>query len=150
TQLTARPWLGYTLLCDCTRNRVYEIGRDGKERWAIDNVLFPVDAWVLPGNRVLIAEYNGRRVSERDFKGKILWSKDGLPGTPVNVQRLRNGNTFIATQMQILEVDRTGKEVYKIDGRTFRGITAACRARNGNIICLAQNGQCLTLDTTGK
>jgi HEAT repeat protein len=150
SRLTSRPWLGFTLLCDCNRNRVYEIGRDGKERWAIDNVPFPVDAWVLPGNRVLIAEYRGQRVSERDFKGKVLWSKDGLPGAPVNVQRLSNGNTFIATQMFILEVDRAGKEVYTIDGKVLRGITAACRARDGHIVCLAQTGQCLILDTTGR
>jgi hypothetical protein len=150
SQLTSHPWLGFTLLCDCTRNRVYEVGRDGKERWAIENVPFPVDAWVLPGNRVLIAEYRGQRVSERDFTGKVLWSKDSLPGTPVNVQRLRNGNTFIATQMQMLEVDRTGKEVYTIEGRNFGGITAAYRARDGHIVCLGQTGQCIILDTTGR
>jgi len=150
SQLTSRPWLGFTLLCDCTRNRVYEIGRDGKERWAIENVLFPVDAWVLPGNRVLIAEYRGQRVSERDFTGKVLWSRDGLNGTPVNVQRLPNGNTFIATQVQLLEVDRAGKEVYTIEGRNLRGITAAYRARDGRIICLVQTSQCLILDTTGR
>ncbi len=149
-QLTVHPWLGFTLLCDCTRNRVYEIGRDGKERWSIENVPFPVDAWVLPGNRVLIAEYRGQRISERDFTGKVLWSKDGLPGVPVNVQRLRNGNTFIATQMQLVEVDRAGKEVYKIEGKFFGNITAAGRAHDGHIVCLGQNGQCFILDTTGR
>jgi outer membrane protein assembly factor BamB len=138
------------VLCDCGNNRVFEVGRDGKERWGIDNVQFPVDAWVLPSNRVLIAEFNGRRVSERDFKGKVLWSKDGLLGSPINVQRLRNGNTFIATQVQILEVDRAGKTVYTIDNRKLHSIMAACRARNGNIICLGQNGDCRTLDTTGR
>jgi HEAT repeat protein len=147
-RLTARPWFGFTLFCDCSNNRVFEIGRDGKERWAIDNVPFPVDAWVLPNQRVLIAEYNARRITERDFKGKILWSKDNLPSQPVNVQRLRNGNTFIATDQQILEVDRTGKEVYSINN--VGGVTAAYRARNGNVICLSQNGQCLVMDTTGK
>ncbi len=148
-RLTTRVWLGYTVVCDCSNNRVFEIDRDGKERWAIENVPFPVDAWVLPGNRVLIAEYNGRSVSERDFKGQILWSKAGLPGNPVNVQRLGNGNTFIATDSQILEVDRAGKEVYTINN-VPGGITAAYRARDGRIIALAQIGQCVILDTTGK
>jgi HEAT repeat protein len=147
-RLTLRPWLGFTLLCDCGNNRVFEIGRDGKQRWAIENIQFPVDAWVLPGNRVLVAEWNGRRVTERDLKGNVLWSKEGLPGNPVNVQRLRNGNTFIAMDSQIMEVDRAGKTIYTI--ANVGGITAAYRARNGNIVCLAQNAQCLILDTTGK
>jgi hypothetical protein len=148
-RLTSRPWYGYTLICDCSNNRVYELDRGGKERWVIDSVPFPVDAWVVPGNRVLIAEYNGRRITERDFKGKVIWSKEGLPSQPVNVQRLPNGNTFIATDQHIIEVDRTGKELYTINN-VPGGITAAYRARNGNIICLAQVGQCVIMDTTGK
>jgi HEAT repeat protein/outer membrane protein assembly factor BamB len=149
TRLSSRPWYGYTLLCDSSRNRVYEIDRNGKERWAIENVPFPVDAWVVNGNRVLIAEYSGRQVSERDFQGKIVWSKK-VGNMPVNVQRLPNGNTFIATLNQILEVDRSGKEMYAINN-VPGGITAAYRARDGRIICLAVNGmQCLFLDTSGK
>jgi hypothetical protein len=70
-------------------------------------------------------------------------------GRPVNVQRLTNGNTFIATLSQILEVDRAGKVVYTINN-VPGGITAAYRARNGNIICLASIGQCVIMDTTGK
>jgi HEAT repeat protein len=148
-RLTARPWFGYTLLCDCSNNRVFEIDRAGKQRWAIENVPFPVDAWVVPGNRVLIAEYNGRQVTERDLKGNVIWSKAGFPGNPVNVQRLRSGNTFIATDQQLMEVDRAGKEIYTINN-VPGGVTAAYRARNGTIICLAQTGQCVILDTTGK
>jgi HEAT repeat protein len=147
-QLAARPWYGYTLLCDSGRNRVFEIDRNGKERWAIERVPFPVDAWVIGGNRVLIAEWMGRKISERDFQGHILWAKN-VPSQPVNVQRLANGNTFIATVHQILEVDRAGKEVYTIG--VVGGVTAAYRARDGRIVCLAQNGsRCILMDTSGK
>ncbi|HTU19218.1 MAG TPA: HEAT repeat domain-containing protein [Gemmataceae bacterium] len=149
SRLKTQLWYGYTLLCDSGRNRVFEIDRSGKERWAIEGVPFPVDAWVVGGKHVLIAEYSGRKVSERDFKGKVLWSR-GLNGLPVNVQRLSNGHTFIATLNQILELDRNGKEVYSINN-IVGGITAAYRARDGRIICVANNGsRCLTLDTTGK
>lgn len=149
TRLTARPWYGYTLLCDSGRNRVYEIDRNGKERWGIEGVPFPVDAWVVGGNRVLIAEYGGRKISERDLQGKILWTKP-TQGQPVNVQRLPNGHTFIATLTQIVEVDRAGKEVYTIRN-IGGGITAAYKARDGRIVCLAHNGgQCLFLDASGK
>ena len=148
-RLNARPWFGFTLLCDSSRNRVFEIDRDGKERWVIHGVRFPVDAWVVGGNHVLIAEYNGRKISERDLNGNILWSKD-VQNLPVNVQRLANGNTFIATQSQILEVDRSGKELYSINN-VAGGVTAAYRARDGRIICLARNASmCVTMDTSGK
>jgi HEAT repeat protein len=150
TRLNTQPWYGYTLLCDSSRNRVYEIDQKGKERWAIENIPFPVDAWVVGGNRVLIAEYNGRQISERDFQGKILWSKRLGGDLPVNVQRLPNGNTFIATINQILELDRNHREVYSIN-TVPGGITAANRARDGRIICLAMNGgQCHIMDTRGK
>lgn len=149
TRLTVRPWYGYTLFCDSSRNRVFEIDRKGKERWAIERVSFPVDAWVVGGNRVLIAEYMGRKVSERDFRGKVLWTK-GLPGQPVNVQRLDNGHTFIATLTQILEVDSSGKELYSI-GNVGGGITAAYKDPDGRIVCLARNGsQCILMDASGK
>ncbi len=119
--------LGYTLLVEYVRDwgvgRVLEVGRDGKPRWVISDLRYPVDAHVLPGNRVLIAEYKGRRITERDFQGNILWQKEGLAGEPVNCQRLPNGNTFIATETELLEVDRAGKTVWsqpargKVEGR---------------------------------
>jgi HEAT repeat protein len=149
TRLRVRPWYGYTLLCDSSRNRVYEIDRNGKERWAVEGVPFPVDAWVVGGRHVLVAEYSGRKVSERDFQGKVIWSKQ-VNSMPVNVQRLSNGNTFIAASTYLQEVDHNGKELYTINNIPG-GVTAAYRARDGRIICLAQNGgQCITMDTSGK
>jgi hypothetical protein len=148
TGLVLRPWYGYTLLCDSSRNRVFEIDRQGKERWAVEGVPFPVDAWVVEDNRVLIAEWMGRKISERDFQGKIVWSRNVT--SPVNVQRLANGNTFIAAVNEILEVDRTGKVLYTINN-VGGGITAAYKGRDDRIVCLARNGsRCLLLDTNGK
>ncbi len=149
SRLVVRPWYGYTLLCDSSRNRVFEIDRHGKERWAIEGVPFPVDAWVINEDRVLVAEYMGRKVSERDLQGRILWSK-GVSAQPVNVQRLPSGNTFIATLSEILEVDPSGKEVYTIRNMNG-GVTAAYRGRDGLIVCLSQNGsRCIVMDTSGK
>jgi hypothetical protein len=146
-RLTERPLQGYTLICDRENNRIFEIGRDGKERWAIEQVDIPFDAVVLPGQRVLIAEYGANRVTERDFQGKILWSKQ--VGHPVNVQRLPNGNTFIATfQGPILEVDRAGKDIYTID--KVPGMALAAQRSPRGIICTTMDGRCLLLDTTGK
>jgi HEAT repeat protein len=148
-RLNDLPLLGYTLVCDTAgRNRVFEIDRQGKERWAIANVADPVDLVVLPGQRILIAEYGANRITERDLQGKILWEKK--VGKPCNVQRLANGNTWIALEGgALLEVDRTGKEVWTIP-RVPGGVRAARRSPRGDIICLTQNEQCLLLDATGK
>ena len=143
--------LGYTLVVQYNNGgngRVMELGRDGKPRWTIDKLQGPVDAWVLGENRVLIAEYNGSRVSERDFKGNVIWQKQGLGASVVNAQRLPNGNTFIAIQGAVMEVDRDGNVVYK--HVPPNGVMAAAKARNGHIYCLSQNIMCVRLDATGK
>ncbi len=139
--------LGFTLLAMGVKDgQVLELGRDGKPRWIITGLAAPVDAHVLPGDRVLIAEYEGSRVTERDFKGNILWQKDGLAASPVNVQRLANGNTFIATENELLEVDRAGKTVWS---QAFPNLDAACKSRDGSITCLAYD-QCIRLSSAGK
>ncbi len=140
--------LGYTLLVEGGNpGKVMELGRDGKPLWVIGNLQFPVDAHVLPGNRLLIAEFHGMRVSERNLKGEILWQREGLKGNPVNAQRLGNGNTFIATNQELLEVDRSGKTVWS---RPYAGVEAAYRSRDGVITCLDGAGQCVRLASDGK
>ncbi len=146
-RLTARPWFGYTLVCDRNGNRVYEVDRTGKERWAIRDAGGPVDAVVLPGNRVLIAEFGADRVTERDFKGNILWEQ--RIANPVNVQRLANGNTFVATvQGPIVEMDRSGKAVRSV--ANLPGNTLAGKRSARGIAALTQNGQCILMDADGK
>lgn len=149
SRLHGKPSLGYTLICDTGLNRVFEIDRNGKTLWIIRELQTPVDAVVLPGNRVLIAEYNVNRVTERDFKGKILWQKQVRQ--PVCVQRLANGHTFIASDQGggFREVDRTGNDIYTIQN-TPKGVRAAYRLLNGPIIYLTGSGECVLVDTTGK
>jgi HEAT repeat protein len=146
-RLTAHPMLGFTVICDMQQGRVYEVDRSGKERWAIAGLSWPNDAVVLRNNHVLICEYQANRVTERDLKGGIVW-QHGLSDNPINVQRLPNGNTFIATDSYLVEVDRAGKEIYTLrNGQMFN---AAYRlSNNGPVVCL-QNNQCVLMDTTGK
>jgi HEAT repeat protein len=147
-RLKGAPSLGYTVLCDTLKNRIYEIDRHGKERWRIENLQLPIDATVLPGNRVLLAEYSANRVTERDFKGKILWQKQ--IAEPNGVQRLPNGNTFIVSrQGTILEVDRAGKEVYRLKN-VPNDLRAAHRTPQGTVVYLTPKGECVFADTTGK
>jgi HEAT repeat protein len=152
TRTGAPGLLGLTLISELRLNnqqgRVIEVGRDGKIRWQIDNLQYPVDVWALPGERVLIAEYSAARVTERDRKGNVLWEFRCQRGQPVNTQRLQNGNTFIATNAELFEVDRAGKVVWTIPQPN--GVIAAYRAPSGEIVCLTNHGQCLWLDTKGK
>src|SRR5438105_459860 len=83
----------------------------GPTRWELDKDLkTPIDAHALPGGRVLVAELNGGRVTERDRDGRILWQF--AVDTPVACERLADGHTFISTNHHAFVVTPAGKEVY--------------------------------------
>jgi HEAT repeat protein len=147
------PYLGLTLIAQSSAGKVWECAKDGKPRWTIDGLTGPIEALMLPGNRVLVTENTGRRVSERDLKGKILWehktADEALSG-----RRLPNGHTFISTNSTVSEVTRDGKDVYRhrfpAAGAGGR-INSACKLRNGRLLVLTSDGVMSEVDTaTGK
>src|SRR5262249_3705539 len=97
------PTLGYTTVILLDLGRVLELNGANHVRWQIDNLEFPLDVQVVDKDRVLVAEYHGNRVTERDFKGEIVWQRafDG----PQMAQRLPNGNTFIGGKYHLAEYD---------------------------------------------
>jgi PQQ-like domain/HEAT repeats len=138
--------LGYTLLVELTRGvngRVVELGSDGQPRWQIE-LTYPVDAQVVGNDRVLVAEYRNRRVTERNFKGEVIWEKMAT-GFVHAAQRLANGNTLIVARNQLVEVDRDGKEVATFS-RPNNDIQAAQRLRDGQTVFLTVAGQLVRLD----
>jgi hypothetical protein len=143
---------GYTLLAMMDQIRggykVLEIDRKGKTRWEITGLINVKDAQVVGPNRVLIAEYSQRRITERDFKGKILWEK-AVPTLLVGCQRLPNGNTLVVTRRQILEMDKTGKTVFTYTNRTG-SIICARQTRDGQIVFLASAGTLTWVDKKGQ
>ena len=177
----ARGGLGLTLVAEVGgkgkfakggpggNDRVVALDRSGQIVWQITNLSHPIDVQLLPGNRVLIAEYGGNRVTERDLKGNILWEHTAVD-MPVNVQRLANGNTFIALTgpgalrnnlQPLLEVDPTNKTVasFNVPGGAMApgpGIRAADivlaghKLADGKMVCLLFDGSCVWLDATGK
>src|SRR5262249_53364588 len=96
--------LGHTTVVLLDAGKVIELGPKDETRWQIDNLVFPLDVQVLPGDRVLVAEYHASRVTERNHKGEVLWQKE--VNGPLVAQRLANGNTFVATDGQLIEVDK--------------------------------------------
>ena len=144
---------GITLICDVNGSRpgsdgsVWECGRDGKVTWRYDQLAGPIDAHLLPGGKLLIAEHRGNRVAERDRKGTILWETK-TRSNPVSCQRLPNGNTFVATHDELLEVTRDGKSVFS--RRPGQRIYSATKLRNGHIIYVHSNNAVVELDEAGK
>jgi hypothetical protein len=127
--------------------RVWECGADGKARWQIQNLSRPIDARVLSGGRILVAEHGGNRVTERDRDGKILWEYK-TRSQPVSAQRLANGNTLIATYNEIVEVTRDNKVVFNHERPGM--IYNAQKLRDGHIVYVTSNNQVVELDAAGK
>jgi hypothetical protein len=133
-----------------TEGRVWEWKPEGKPRFDITDLSMPVDAHVLAGNRVLIADQSSRRVSERDFSGKVLWEKICEDG-PVSVQRLANGNTYIATMQRVLEVRRDGTEVYSYPLPDQNDtLCDSNRLADGTIGIITFEGKFILMSPTGK
>jgi hypothetical protein len=139
-----RRLLGLTLGIEYNTKRIWECTPDGAIRWEITNLHGPMEAWVLPGNRVLIAD--GNNVTERDFKGTILRSFENINSGPTGCQRLQNGNTFMSSYTQVMEFDKDGKKIYEYD---IGGSNAIRKHRNGNVI-YATDTHIIEMDTAGR
>jgi hypothetical protein len=137
---------GLTLIVLLNVGSVLEQDVDGKIRWRIDNVRSPLDAQMLPGERVLIAENGSQRVTERNCKGEVLWEMKA--NNPIGAQRLPNGHTFIVTRGHLFEVDRQGKEVYHYSRPNTEFISAR-KFRDGRVAFIS-GGNCTVLDRNKK
>jgi hypothetical protein len=145
---------GYTVVATVSgvsgnAGNVTEFGRDGKQRWQLGDIVYPVDVRLLPSQRLLIAENPANRVTERDRKGAIFWEK--RIALPVSCERLAGGTTFIATATQIVEVDRGGKEIFRYQAPKTKGkIIAARKLKNGEIVYVTNPGAVTRLDASGR
>ncbi len=132
-----------------TSCKVWECRADGKERWSLTSCQLPVDVQILPGSRLLVAEYLLKQVTERDRTGKVLWTYTAS-SRPTTCQRLPNGNTFIATDESLLEIGPDGKPVTSfanpVKGKIFR----ARRLPNGHTLFLSEGGKIVELNRIGE
>jgi hypothetical protein len=130
--------LGHTLVVLLDRNEILLLDPANRPRWKMEGVQFPLDVELLPGERVLIAEYNANRVTERDRTGKVLWEFEIKE--PLVAQRLPGGNTFIAGKERTIEVDKKGKEVSSFRPLNGATIMRARRLPGGEIALVTQLG----------
>jgi hypothetical protein len=127
--------------------RVWEMGANRQALWEIRNVNGPIDAQLLPGKRVLVAEYGSGRVTERDLTGKVLW-EHAISG-PVACQRLPNGNTLLANNSEIVEVTPQQKRVFTLAAKHGL-IFSAQKLRDGHLVYVTFAGVLVELDAAGK
>ena len=142
-------FLGYTLVVQLNNRigaggggnsgEIFELDKDKNIRWKISlPVGYPVDAQMVGAGRVLIAEYQGGKVTERDLKGEIKWEYV-CGGNPFTVQRLANGNTFIAMPGRLIEVDRNKNEVFAYQ-RPNNDIVRARKLPTGEVVFITNQG----------
>ncbi len=147
----APPMLGNTLLVlrdlRGIGGKVIEVNTEKKELWKIEGLSLPIDAVVVGRDRVLIVEQNTHQVSEREFSGKVIWSKQ--INQPSGIQRLPNGNTLVTCPNQLVEFDTRQREVFSYPRQTY-DIRAAQKLRNGETVFVTAAGECIRLDAKGK
>ncbi len=124
-----------------------ELDSSRKVIWSIDGLRYPLDAHVVGKDRVVIAEHLANRVTERDFRGAVLWEK-AFP-MPLSCQRASNGETFIAGRRSLMIVDQDGKDLFTYFPQNGT-IVAAQRARNGQITVVDVKGLLRVLDRHGR
>jgi HEAT repeat protein/outer membrane protein assembly factor BamB len=151
----ASVYLGYTLVVQHNNRigagggnnaEILELDKDKNVRWKFTipgGQNAAVDAQVIPGNRVLVAEFQFAKVTERDLKGEVKWEYN-CGGNPFTVQRLPNGNTFIGMQGRLIEIDRNKNEVWSYQRPNF-DIFRARKLPNGEV-AFATNTQFFRMD----
>jgi hypothetical protein len=142
--------LGLTVICEYDgadgQGRVWVCRQDGKQRQEIKGGLGgPLDAHLLPNGNLLLAEYSGRRVTERDKTNKIVW-QHAMNNMVLSAQRLPNGNTLIASMNEVREVTRDGKTVFTLSKPT---VYYATKLRNKHVLYIDAN-QIVEVDAAGK
>src|SRR5205823_4766207 len=95
-----------------TVHRIDEKGTEVKT-WRVNN---PTNygIHILNNGNVLYPQQYSNRVYEYDMNGQQVWT--AVASQPTAVMRLANGHTLVgnSSPLQLVELDRAGKEVWKV------------------------------------
>jgi PQQ-like domain len=149
----SESYLGLVTVCEYDaavpgrfQGQVWEASRNGPPRLKVTGLTGPMDAHVLRNGRLLVAENGASRVTERNRDGTIAWEYPVQGGNPICCERLANGNTFIATYNQLIEVRPDKTEVYRFQPGPQFYIFCARKTRAGTIVCITAQGILLEVD----
>ncbi len=129
---------GFTTAVLLDKGEVLDLDGGNRVRWRIAGLQQPLDVQRLAGERVLVAEHAGNRVTERDSKGEVLWQH--RVANPLAAQRLANGNTFITTRKQLFEIDPKGNVVWSYSRPLGEDFKRARRLPGGDIAAIVDLG----------
>ena len=110
-------------------------------------LLGPNDVEVLPGGRLLIAERNAGKVTERNRRGEIIWQQT-MPGSPVSAVTTRHGTIAVATFRELLEVDREGRALHALTHAS--GFRAVRKSGDGKLAAVTGDGHLLIINHDWK
>jgi outer membrane protein assembly factor BamB len=119
----------------------------GDVKHTITSINYPQHASMARRDRVLVCDQNNARVVEVDLAGKVIWSK--IVNNPLAIHPLRNGKSFVTLRNQLLILDRTQKELLKID-RAGYDVVAARGFDDGTVSLLTTAGQLIRFGKDGK
>jgi Mal s 1 allergenic protein-like len=142
---------GNTFIGECNSGRLLEVAPDGKVVKEVRLLpagkdgghLYMRNARQLADGHYLVSHYGQQVVCEYDAQGRKV-REIPAPGGPHSAIRLPNGNTLIACadvlrSPQVIEVDKEGKTVWKVEAEELAGIhlkfmAGLQRLPNGNTI----------------
>jgi len=129
--------------------KLMELDKAGKVKWEMEELNYPVYASKVRRDRVLVCEYNANKVVEYDVKTKKVFFTKQLNTQPLFCERLPNGNTFIVTRNEMMEIDGKGTTVRNV-ARTGYDIVTGGRHKNGTYTLVTNNGTIIRYDKDFK
>ena len=133
------------------RGRVAVLGPDMQERWRMMAVgLTPMDARILPNDKVLVIEMNYSRVTERDLSGKILNQRNIVQ--PLVADPLADDALLVIGRSQVIEYDKTGGSTWTYN-RNNGDVFSGRRMPNGDVLLVTsapQGPNVFRIDAKGK
>jgi hypothetical protein len=129
---------GFTTVVLLDRDEILDLDASNRVRFTLTGLGMPLDVQRLPGERVLIAEHNANRVTERNAKNEIVW--EHRIEAPLAAQRLPNGNTFVATRSEVIELDPKGNPVWNYARPGGEQIMRARRLPGGDTLLITTLG----------
>ena len=123
--------------------RVTRLGPGGEVVGEASGLLGPNDVEILPGGRLLIAERNAGKISERNRQGNILW-EHSMSGSPVSVARTLRGTVAVATFRELQEIDREGRVIHSLSHPS--GFRAVRKKPDGMLGAVTGDGHLLMIN----
>jgi hypothetical protein len=128
------------------------LGPNLKERVKLTGLGQPVDAVILPGNRIAVAEQSLSRVTIRDFNNEILQTIS--INQPLSLQLLPSGKIFVGQRNGAAEFDLEGTKGWTYDRpNNNHDVMSVRRLPNGETIVFVNSDQknnCLRIGADGK